>query len=69
MFNNSVKIYNVERCICDMLKSDDFDLKLQNNILHDYFNSNDKNIDKLLENSKIFNIYNKVKTLVNYIVR
>lgn len=69
MFNNPIKIYNAERCICDMLKSDAFDLELQNNILHDYFNSSDKDIDKLLEYSKVFNIYEKVRTLVNYAVR
>ncbi len=69
MFNNPIKIYNAERCICDMLKSDDFDLELQNDILHDYFNSSDKNIDKLLEYSKAFNIYEKVRTLVDYAVR
>lgn len=69
MFNNLIKIYNAERCICDMLKSDDFDLELQNNILHDYFNSSDKDIDKLLEYSKVFNIYEKVRTLVDYAVR
>lgn len=69
MFDNPIKIYNAERCICDMLKSDDFDLELQNNILHDYFNGSDKDIDKLLEYSKIFNIYDKVKTLVDYAVR
>ncbi len=69
MFNNPIKTYNAERCICDMLKSDDFDLELQNNILHDYFNNSDKDIDKLLEYSKIFNIYEKVKTLVDYAVR
>ena len=69
MFNNPIKIYNAERCICDMLKSDDFDLELQNNILHDYFNSSDKDIDKLLEYSKVFNIYEKVRTLVDYAVR
>lgn len=69
MFNNPIKIYNAERCICDMLKSDDFDLELQNKILHDYFNSSDKNTDKLLEYSKVFNIYEKVRTLVDYAVR
>ena len=69
MFNNPIKIYNAERCICDMLKNDDFDLELQNNILHDYFNSINKDIDKLLQYSKVFNIYEKVRTLVDYAVR
>ena len=69
MFNNQIKIYNAERCICDMLKSDDFDLGLQNSILHDYFNSSNKDIDKLLEYSNVFNIYEKFRTLVDYAVR
>lgn len=69
MFGNPIKIYNAERCICDMLKSNDFDLELQNSILHDYFNSKEKEIDKLLEYSKIFNIYEKVNTLVEFAVR
>lgn len=39
MFGNPLKVYNIERYICDMLKSIDFDLELQNSILHDYFKS------------------------------
>lgn len=68
MSGNPIKLYNAERCICDMLKSNDFDLELQNSILHDYFQSKEKDIDKLLEYSKIFNIYEKVNTLVEYAV-
>lgn len=69
MFGNPIKIYNAERCICDMLKSNDFDLELQNSILHDYFKSKEKDVDKLLEYSKIFNVYEKVNTLVEFVVR
>ena len=69
MFGNPIKLYNIERCICDMLKNNDFELELQNNILHDYFGSNEKDIYKLLEYSKLFNVYDKVSTLVDYAVR
>lgn len=69
MFGNPIKVYNIERCICDMLKSNSFDLELQNLILHEYFKSKEKDIDKLLEYSKIFNIYEKVNTLVEFAVR
>ena len=69
MLHNPIKVYNIERCICDILRSNDFDLELQNNILHEYFKSKEKDIDKLLEYSKIFNIYDKVSTLVDYAVR
>ena len=69
MFHNPIKIYNAERCICDLLKDNNFDSKLQNEILHAYFQSEDKDINKLLEYSRTFNIYDKVSTLVDYAVR
>ena len=69
MLHNPIKVYNIERCICDILRSNDFDLELQNNILHEYFKSKEKDIDKLLEYSKIFNIYDKISTLVDYAIR
>ena len=59
-FGNPVKVYNAERCICDMLRSEkEFDLELQNRVLDYYFSSKDKNIELLLEYSKIFNINEK----------
>lgn len=69
ILGNPIKVYNAERCICDMLKSEKFDLELQNNILDNYFRSDEKDIDRLLEYSKIFNIYDKVNTLVEYAIR
>ena len=67
---NPVKIYNAERCICDMLRSEEeFDLELQNRILNYYWNSKEKNIDLLLEYAKIFNIYDKVNTIVEVMMK
>ena len=67
---NPVKVYNTERCICDMLRSEgEFDLELQNRILNYYWNSKDKNIDLLLEYAKIFNIYDKVNTIVEVMMK
>ena len=55
---NPVKVYNAERCICDMLRSEkEFDLEIQNRVLDYYFSSKDKNVELLLEYAKIFNIY------------
>lgn len=69
-FGNPVKVYNAERSICDMLRSENqFNLELQNKILDYYFNSNSKNIDKLIEYSKKFNIYEKVKTIVEVMLK
>ena len=52
-----------------MLKSENFDIELQNKVLDNYFRSKERNINKLLEYAKIFNIYEKVNTLVEYAVR
>lgn len=69
-FGNPVKVYNAERCICDMLKSEkEFDLELQNRVLDYYFSSKDKNIELLLEYSKIFNIYEKVNTIIEVMMK
>ena len=67
---NVVRIYNAERSICDMLRSDtEFDLELQNRILNYYFESENRNVDKLLEYAKIFNIYDKVNTIVEVMMK
>lgn len=69
-FGNPVKIYNAERCICDMLKSDDeFDLELQNRILNTYFNSKEKNIKQLEEYAKKLNVYEKVNTIIEVMMK
>ena len=67
---NHIKVYNAERCICDMLRSEnEFDLELQNRILNYYWHSKEKNIDLLLEYAKIFNIYDKVNTIVEVMMK
>lgn len=69
-YGNTVKIYNVERCICDIFRNEsENNIELQNNVLDNYFASKDKDIKRLLEYSKIFNIYEKVNTLVEYAIR
>ena len=62
---NIVKVYNGERCICDMYRiKGQFELEQKNRILDYYFHSKEKNIDKLLEYAKIFGIYEKINTIV-----
>lgn len=68
--NNLIKVYNAERCICDILRTEgEFDIEFQNRILDYYFNSKDKNIDLLLEYASIFNIYDKVNTIVEVMMK
>ena len=69
-YGNPVKVYNAERCICDMLRTEgEFDLELQNRVLDYYFKSNDKNIEILLEYAKTFGIYEKVNTIVEVMMK
>ncbi len=69
-FGNPVKIYNAERCICDMLRTEgEFDLELQNRVLDYYFNSKEKDVDRLLDYAKTFNIYDKVNTIVEVMMK
>ena len=46
-----------------------FDVELQNRILDYYFRSKDKDIDLLLEYAKIFNIYDKVNTIIEVMMK
>lgn len=69
-FGNTVKIYNAERCICDMLKHEKyFDLEIQNRILNYYFSSKNKNIKLLLEYAKKLNVYDKVNIIVGVMMK
>lgn len=69
-YGNVIKVYNAERCICDMLRNEDeFDIELKNRILNYYFNSKDKDIDKLLEYAKVFKVYDKVETIVGVMMK
>lgn len=69
-FGNSVKVYNAERTICDMLKSNtEFDLELQNRILNEYFNSKNKNIQLLEEYAKKLGVFEKVNTIIEVMMK
>ena len=60
-----IKIYNAERCICDLLKDkDNQDVEIIKYAITEYLkDKNKRDIPKLVEYSKIFNIYEKVKYL------
>lgn len=70
LHGNIINLYNPERCICDMIKHpNNFDIEEQNRILNYYFTSELKNIDRLLEYSKTFNIYDKINTIVEVMLK
>ena len=58
---NPLIIYNQERCICDIIKNkNSVDAELYNKIIKNYFKQKNKNLERLEEYAKVFNIYEKV---------
>lgn len=68
-YGNPIKIYNAERCICDLLKNkNEVDIELYNKIINNYFKSKDKNLSTLEEYAKIFNIQEKFENIMEVLI-
>ncbi|MBQ9658537.1 MAG: type IV toxin-antitoxin system AbiEi family antitoxin domain-containing protein [Clostridia bacterium] len=58
---NPISVYNEERCICDIIKNkNSVDAELYNKIIKNYFKRKNKDLERLEEYAKIFNVYEKV---------
>lgn len=69
-YNNPIKIYNAERCICDMLKNqNEYDIETYNKIINKYFSSKSKDIKLLDEYAKIFNVYEKLTIVMEVLMK
>ena len=59
---NTVRIYDRERCICDIIKNKNrMDIQVFQMALRTYFSGSDKNIHKLMEYARIMGISDKVR--------
>ena len=68
-YSNPIKIYNAERCICDILKNpDSVDLEVYNKIINNYFKQRNKNLSLLEEYSKIFNVHEKFEHIMEVLI-
>lgn len=68
-YSNPIKVYNEERCICDILKNPNVvDPELYNKIINNYFKKKDKNLTLLEEYSKIFNVYEKFTNIMEVLI-
>lgn len=66
---NPIKIYNAERCICDLLKNkNEVDIELYNKIIKNYFRQNKRNLTTLEEYAKIFNIQEKFENIMEVLI-
>lgn len=65
MFGNPVSTYNKERTICDLIKNrKDVDPEIFVKALNNYMRNKKKNINRLMEYAKLFNIEEKVTNLL-----
>lgn len=68
-YGNPIKIYNAERCICDIFRnSNSVDIELYNKIINNYFRSKNKDLNKLEEYSKIFNVHKKFEHIMEVLI-
>lgn len=68
-YGNLIKIYNEERCICDILRnSNAVDIELYNKIINNYFRRKDRNLSTLEEYAKRFNVYKKFKHIMEVLI-
>lgn len=68
-YSNPIKIYNAERCICDLLRNPNaVDLELYNKIIKNYFKRKNKNLTTLEEYSQIFNVHKKFENIMEVLI-
>ena len=68
-YTNPIKIYNAERCICDLLKNPNaVDLEVYNKIVNNYFKKKNKNLTTLEKYSKIFNVHKKFEYIMEVLI-
>lgn len=68
-YGNPIKVYNAERCICDLLKNpNSVDIELYNKIINNYFREKNKDLSLLEEYAKIFNIHKKFNHILEVLI-
>jgi len=68
-YGNPIKIYNAERCICDILRnSNSIDIELYNKIINNYFKEKNRNLNVLEEYSKIFKVHKKFEHIMEVLI-
>lgn len=61
-YGNTVRVYDVERSICDIIKNKNkLDLELFNKSIRNYFYSKTKDTNKLYDYAKKLRVYDKVR--------
>ena len=68
MFGNAVKVYDLERTICDFIKNrSEIETELFSKTINKYVRYGNKDLNKLYEYSKKMKIYEKVKEILEVV--
>lgn len=68
-YGNPIKVYNAERCICDLLKNkNEVDIELYNKIINNYFKQKHRNLITLEKYAKEFNIMEKFENIMEVLI-
>ncbi len=68
MFGNTVKVYDLERTICDIIKNrSEIEVELFSKTINKYVRYENKDLNKLYEYSKKMNIYEKAKEILEVV--
>ena len=68
MFGNTVKVYDLERTICDFIKNrSEIETELFSKTINKYVRHGNKDLNKLYEYSKKMKIYEKVKEILEVV--
>lgn len=63
-----VKVYDLERTICDIIKNDSLDVETRNKAIRKSIKNKDFNANKMFEYAKKMKIYDKVKNYMEAII-
>lgn len=64
--NTNINIYDKHKTVCDVIRfRNKLDDEIVNQVIKNYLNSKDKNIDALYKYAVIFNIEDKIKEYIN----
>ncbi len=66
-FGMKIKVYNMERTICDIIKNK-IDSELFTEALKNYAKRKDKNLNRLMEYAKKMNIVKKIRTYIEVLI-
>lgn len=68
-FGTKIKVYNVEKTICDIIKNKKkMDAEIFSNALKEYVKSNNKDLKKLMKYAKVLNIEKKVREFMEVLL-